>query len=91
MSRFIRTPRNTKLTPAGGAEQTGVSRLADGMDLFIIEAAGCAPEPGGQRFRDCSQTPEVGGGIVRCRNKRDLPLLYCALGVPRISRRGRGL
>ena len=32
-----------------------------------------------------------GGGIVRRRNKRDLPFLYCALGVPRISRRGRAL
>ena len=29
--------------------------------------------------------------IVRHRNRRDLPLLYCALGIPRISRRGRGL
>ena len=64
MLRLFRTPRNTKLTPAGGAEQTGVSRLADGMDLFIIEAAGCAPEPGGQRFRDRSPTPPKSAEVI---------------------------
>ena len=32
-----------------------------------------------------------GGGIVRRRNERDPPFLCCAPGVPRISRRGRGL
>ena len=36
--------------------------LAGGLDLFIVEVAGCTAEPGGQRFRDCSQTPAVGGG-----------------------------
>ena len=36
--------------------------LAGGLDLSIVEVAGCAAEPGGRRFRDCSQTPEVGGG-----------------------------
>ena len=83
--------------------------LAGGLDLSIVEAAGCAAEPGGRRFRDCSQIPKSaevmvnaqpgatvsgicpGGGIVRRRNERGPPFLYCALGIPRISRRGRGL
>ena len=42
--------------------------------------------PGGSVLGICP-----GGGDVRRRNKRDLPLRYCTLCVPRISRRGRGL
>ena len=64
----------------------------------IAEATGCLVEPGGQRFRDCSQTPSPpslgicpGGSIVRRRHRQDFPLPYCALGIPPISRIGRGL
>ena len=90
--------------------------LAGGLDLSIrprhrlpTSRSGCAAEPGGRRFRDCSQTPEVGGGdgqrparrhrlgdMPRRRHRPpskragpSLPVLYCALGIPRISRRGR--
>ena len=33
--------------------------LAGGPDLCIVEAAGCAAAPGGQRFRDCSDPPRA--------------------------------
>ena len=35
--------------------------LAGGWNLPSGEAAGYLVEPGGQRFRDCSETPVVGG------------------------------
>ena len=72
--------------------------LAGGLDLSTLEAAGCVVGPGGQRFPDCSDPPATPtleicprSGIVRRRNQRDLPFTYCALVVPRISRRGRRL
>ena len=78
----------------GLSTRRGESDLpAGGQDLFIVEVAGYAAGPGGQRFRDCSETPVVVGGdghrrratlpngVVRRRNKRDLPFLYCALGI----------
>ena len=59
-------------------------------DLSTLEVARCVVEPGGQRFPDCSDpsaasTLEIcpGGGIVRRRNRRDLPFPYCAPGVLR--------
>ena len=51
--------------------------LAGGLDLCIIEAAGCAAGPGGQRFPDCSQPPAAGGGGHRPARR------YCPGDMPR--------
>ena len=44
---------NTRAWP--GAIQQLIQRFPKGIP--IVEATGCAAEPGGQRFRDCSQPP----------------------------------
>ena len=61
--------------------------LAGGLGLSVVEAAGCAAGPGGQRFRDCSQTHAAGGGDGHRPGPTVLRICPGGAGVRRRNRR----
>ena len=77
-------PAKTLAASEGKVGELFVGRTG-GRDCWAAEVMVNA-QPGATALGICP-----GGGIVRRRNERDPPFLCCALGVPRISRRGRGL
>ena len=63
--------------------------LAGGWVLPLGEAAGCVVGPGGQRFRDCSESPVGGGGDGHRPAPPSLGICPCCAGIiRRRSKRG---
>ena len=78
--RRYRQQRKPALLPTSRA-----GKLDPCKPLGVVAAVMATTAPGATVLGICPC-----GGIIRRGNERDPPFLYCALGGPRISQRGRG-